>query len=296
MVLLIGATGFLGPAILKEVLGKNYTVSCLVRVSSDRTGLLNIARSAGKKLTFSTGTLRSGDSIIASLKKARIIIYMVDLEYTNLLEIFLETIIRTQVKRVIFIGSTTVLTPLDSMIKNQKINSENLIKKSGLDYTILRPSMIYGCPDNANFSRMIKFIKKRGFFITFGSGNNLIQPVYIEDVARATAEVLEDKKTYRKIYNLTGKEPLKYSKMIEIVRAKMGKQFKLIKFPIGFSKLLISLYGKVIKNPALTPGQIERMRIDKAYSYNKAAADFNYSPLDFKDGIEKLIKELETLN
>ncbi len=296
MVLLIGAAGFLGPVVLKKVLEKNYAVSCLVRTSSNRTSLLNIARSAGKKLAFDTGTLQSGDSIITSLKKARSIIYMVDLKYTNLLETFLKTVIRTKVKRVIFISSTTVLTPPDSTIKNQKINSENLIKKSGLDYTILRPSMIYGCPDDTNFSRMIRFIKKRGFFITFGSGNNLIQPVYIEDVARAAVEVLENKKTYRKIYNLAGKEPLKYNEMIEIVRTRMGKQFKLIKFPIGFSKLLISLYGKIARNPALTPGQIERMRIDKAYSYHQAAADFNFSPLDFKDGIEKLIKELETLN
>lgn len=291
MVLLIGATGFLGPPVLKKLLGNNYDVDCLVRADSDRSRLLNAARSAGKKIKFNTGTLQSGDSIISIIKNVDSIIYMVDLKHTHLLETFLNTVKHTGLKRVVFISSTTVLIPLESMVKKQKIDSESLIKNSGLDYTILRPSMIYGSKNDINFSKMIRFIKRKGFFITFGSGNNLIQPIYIEDVANSIVSVLNNKKTYRKTYNIAGKDPLKYNEMLDIVRNKLKKKFKVIKIPIKLGILLISIYSKISKSPSLTPDQIERMEIDKAYSYQKAREDFNFSPTSFEDGIEKLIKE-----
>lgn len=296
MVLLIGATGFLGPPVLKKLLETSYDVNCLVRTDSDRSRLLDAARSAGKKITFSTGNLQSGDSIISAIKKAKSAVYMVDLKYTHLLEIFLHTIKLTELKRVVFISSTTVLIPLECMVKKQKIYSENLIKNSGLDYTILRPSMIYGCPDDTNFSKMIRFIKRKGFFITFGSGNNLIQPIYIEDVAESIVNILDNKKTYQKTYNIAGKDSLKYNEMLDIVRNKLKKKFKVIKIPIKLGIFLISIYSKIFKNPSLTPDQIERMTINKSYPYDKAREDFNFSPTSFEDGIEKLIKELEVQN
>jgi len=296
MVLLIGATGFLGPEVLKALLAKNYKVNCLVRPSSSRTALLGIAKSAGKNIDFSTGTLESGDSIITVIKKAKSVIYIVDLEHTHLLETFLKTAARAGLKRVIFISSTTVLIPLESRTKSQKIKSENLIKKSGLDYTILRPSMIYGSEDDPNFSKMIKFIKDKGFFMTFGSGNNLIQPIYIEDVAGSVSSIINNKKTYKKTYNIAGKESLKYNYMLEIVKEKLKKRFRVIKLPLRLSRFLISLYAGVSRNPLLTADQIARMGVDKVYSCQKAREDFGFSPVSFEKGIEKLIKKLEAQN
>ncbi|MBL7123456.1 MAG: hypothetical protein ISS14_01010 [Actinobacteria bacterium] len=77
------------------------------------------------------------------------------------------------------------------------------------------------------------------------------------------------------------------------MRNKLKKKFKVIKIPIKLGILLISIYSKISKNPSLVPGQIEGMVINKSYPYDKARADFNFSPASFEDGIEKLIKELE---
>ena len=296
MILLIGATGFLGPPVLKKLLETGYEVNCLVRTDSDRSSLLDIAKYAGKKILFSSGTLLSPDSIISALKKADIVIYMIDLEHTGLLENFLSAARFSGIKRVIFISSTTVLIPQKSRVKNQKMNSEKLITSSRLDYTILRPTMIYGSKDDNNFSKMIRFIKKRGFFVIFGNGNNLIQPIFIEDVADSITRIIDNKKTCGKIYDIAGKDSLKYKDMLGIVRNKLKKHFRIIRLPLKFSRFLISIYAKISGNPSLTPGQIERMEIDKTYSYQKAADDFDFSPLSFEDGIEKLIKELDIKN
>lgn len=291
MILLIGATGFLGPVVLEKLLEKNYKVKCLVRSDSNRSKLLKVSKRLGKEIIFSIGTLQSEDSIFNNIKDVSSVIYLVDLENTYLVKNFLRAAKRTNLKRVVFISSTTVLLPLETRIKEAKTNSENLIKKSDLDYTILRPTMIYGSCDDENFSKMIDFIKRKGFFVTFGSGENLIQPVYIEDVADAIVSVLENSKTYKKTYNICGKEPLKYIDMLKIVQDKMGKRFKIIKLPLNLSRFLVSIYNKLSKRPLLTPDQIERMKVNKAYSYKEAEQDFGFSPKSFEYGIEKLIRE-----
>ena len=298
MILLIGATGLLGPHVVEKLLQNNYSVTCLVRKSSNASRiskLEEIAEKAGKKISLATGNLEDTDSIIPLVEKADIAVYMVDLERTELLENFLYASRCAGLKRAVFISSTTVLVPLKSTVKERKLKSEELIKNSGLCYTILRPSMIYGSVDDNNFSRMIKFIKKRSFFVTFGRGNNLIQPIYIKDVAEAILSVLNNNKTYNKIYNIAGKEPIEYNRMLEIVRSKLKKRFAVIRVPVRPARFLISIYATIFKNPSLTPDQIERMSVDKAYSYKEATRDFNFSPLSFEEGIEKLIKELDWL-
>ncbi|MDZ7836923.1 MAG: NAD-dependent epimerase/dehydratase family protein [Actinomycetota bacterium] len=177
-------------------------------------------------------------------------------------------------------------------MKQDKVASEKMIEKSGLDYTILRASMIYGSENDTNFSRMIKYIKDKGYFYLFGKGDNLIQPVYIEDVATAIAEVITNEKTYRKTYELAGKEPIKYSQMLDIVKDKMGLDFKIRKVPMGLANFIVSIYSRLSKNPSLTPDQIQRLKYDKTYSYSQAQQDFGFSPLSFEQGIEKLVTKL----
>ena len=293
MVLLIGATGFLGPHVLEKLLNKGCRVTCLVRTSSNTLKLTDTAGKQGKKVILAAGNLQSADSMVSLLKEAESAVYMVGLEHTDLLENFLDAARRAGLKRAVFISSTTVLIPLKSTVKDRKLNSENLIINSGLDYTILRPSMIYGSGDDNNFSKMIEFIKKRGFFVTFGSGNNLIQPVYIKDVAGAIASSVDNKKTYNKIYNIAGREPVKYNRMLEIVQSKLKRRFNVIRVPLGAAVFLVTIYAAIFKNPSLTPDQIERMGVDKTYSYQEAARDFDFSPINFEEGIERLIKELE---
>jgi len=295
---LIGTTTFIGPAVIGRLLETGYHISCLVKTDTppDKTDKLkNIAKISGKedRLSFYTGNLHSTDSILAHLKDSDAIVCLIDLKNTEFIRNVLTAISRSHIKRAIFIGSTTVLVPFESEVKKAKLASEDMIKNSGLDYTILRPSMIYGTPEDRNFSKMIAFIRKRGFFIVFGNGNNLIQPVYVDDVANAVASCLENPFTFGKTYEVSGKSPLKYKDMIQIVKTKLGGQFKVYYLPVGLSRFAVKIFGKLSPSSSLKPDMIDRSQIDKAYNYESAASDFGYEPMPFEAGIEKLIKELE---
>jgi nucleoside-diphosphate-sugar epimerase len=293
-ILVIGSTSFVGLPVIKKLSEKGYDVRCLVRTTSAVSEIKKLAGYNKGKIILSTGNLQSRDSVLNNLKSIYAIIYLIDLKNPYFVKNLLETLKKTEIKRVIFLSSTTVLIPLKNQIKELKLESENLIRNSNLDYTILRSSMIYGSPDDGNYSKMINFVKKKGFFVVFGRGNNLIQPIYLDDVANAIVNVIDNDQTFRKVYEITGREPLKYNEMLKIIRKKIGKNFKIVRFPVKLSKFIVSIYSRIFKTASLTPEMIERMEVDKAYDYSAAARDFGFKPLDFEEGIEKLINDLKT--
>lgn len=292
MIVLIGATSFIGPTVLENLLKKGYQVKCFIKTGDDISKLQKTASLANKEIIITRGNLNSADTIFSCTKGTEAIVYLTDLKHSYYVQNTLSAASRAGIKRIVFLGSTTVLVPVDSQIKKAKMASEKAIQASKLDYTILRASMIYGSEDDTNFSRMIKYIKDKGYFYLFGRGQNLIQPVYIEDVAQAIAEVIPNEKTYRKTYELAGKEPIRYLEMLDIVKEKMGLDFKIRKVPLGLAHFMVSIYSRLSKNPSLTPDQIKRLSYDKTYSYSQAQQDFGFSPISFDQGIEKLIKKL----
>ncbi|GEM_PF-1034151 len=300
MILVIGATSFIGQIVVRKFLENNFSVRCLIRTDSNTEKLKaylssyfednSYLENKNPNLEFTSGNLLSPDSIYHSLKNIEAVVYLIDLKYTNYIKGLLDVLAKTNIKRVVFLGSTTVLVPIESPVKQAKIESEKLIEKSNLDWTILRASMIYGSLDDGNFSSMINFILKKGYFVVFGKGNNLIQPIYIEDVANSILFVLKNKTTFKKIYTICGPKPIKYIDMLKTVQLLLGRNFKIIKLPAKLSRAFVSLYCKINKNSKLTPDMIDRIQIDKTYDFMGAVADFNFNPISFEEGLAKLIK------
>ncbi len=292
MIYLAGATSFLGSKILEKLIADNKKVRCLSRSIQARHKLEKIQQKYPGNIEITGGDLLSADSLVYGLKNVDKAIYVVRLEYHRYVKNFIEAAIKCGLRRVVFISSTTVLLPTELKVKEEKLLSEKNIKNSGLDYTILRPSMIYGGDGDNNFSKMLSFIKRKRFFVVFGSGENMIQPVYVGDIASAALAVLENENTVKKIYELAGKYPLKYNEMLKIVREKLRFPFRTIRLPLEMSKFAVSIYKQIVKKADLDTDQIDRMKIDKVYPYSNAANDFGYSPLSFEEGIEKEILEL----
>jgi len=294
MIYVAGGTSFLGKKVVEKLLEENKEVRCLFRNEEAKNKLQDLVKKYPDKLSLVSGNLLSADSLIYGLKGTDAAVYLVRLEYVEFVQNFLDAVRRAGIKRVVFISSTTALSPKDEDIKKKKLEAEELIKRSNLDYTILRPSMIYGGAGDNNFHKMLSFIKRKGFFVEFGDGKNLIQPIYVGDVCKAIINVLDNPVTFKKTYEICGKEAIKYEEMLEIVKRKLNKNFKIIKLPIGLSKFLVNIYNKLNKKSDLKPEQIEGMKIDKAYSYSEAQKDFGFSPLSFEEGIELEIKEISS--
>ena len=112
---------------------------------------------------------------------------------------------KCNIKRVIFISTTGIFTKLNPKSKKIRIEAENLIKESNLNWTIIRPTMIYGDIGDRNLIKLINLIYYFPVIPIFGRGKFLLQPIYVNDLEKAIVDIIQKKNTYFKIFKLSGK-------------------------------------------------------------------------------------------
>ncbi len=191
------------------------------------------------------------------------------------------------IKRTIFISTTAIFTQLNARSRKVRVAAELAIETSGLGYTILRPTMIYGTSRDRNMWRLIRFMHYSPIVPIFGDGTQayLQQPIYVDDVARAVLGCLRSDSTIRKCYNIAGKHPLTYNEVVDTIARQMNKSVWKLHIP---SKPVVSLLGVFERLHIPFPikaEQVLRLNENKAFSYAEATKDFGFNPRSFEAGI-----------
>ncbi|MYL36421.1 SDR family oxidoreductase [Halobacillus litoralis] len=282
MILLTGATGFLGDFVLEELLRRGHEVTCFVRKSSklDKIKHLNVK--------YVYGELNDYDSIVEALKGKGALINIASLGFGHAPNI-VNACEEAGVKRSIFISTTGIYTKLNPDSKDVRLSAEKYIKGSNLDYTIIRPTMIYGTPNDRNMWRLIKYLKKIPVLPILGTGEYLQQPVYVKDLASVIVSAFENKISIKESYNISGADPLTYNEVIDITGNNLEKKVYKIHIPMKLSYSLVRIYERISKQPKLKAEQVLRLNENKDFSYGKAQQHLGYKPVRFNEGIKREI-------
>ncbi len=287
MIVVTGATGFLGGFVVRELLKEGISFKCLVRQSSN----VEYLRELGVEMVY--GDLDDPDSLLEAFQGSEGLVNLASLGFGHAPNI-VGAAKRSGIRRGVFISTTAVFTTLEPESKKVRLEAEELITNSGINYTILRPTMIYGTGKDRNISKLVRFVNKYPLVPVFGSGKRLMQPIYVQDLARAIVDVLkcDDKTTFKK-YNLAGKEPLTYNEIVDEVAGALGKKVKKLHLPVQVVKPALRVYNKVSVNPFFTEEQVLRLQEDKAFSYQEAVEDFSFNPRSFQEGIKLEIEDMK---
>jgi NADH dehydrogenase len=194
------------------------------------------------------------------------------------------------VKRFVFFSSAVITSKIKGIYSDSKIKGEKLVRDSGVPYTIVRPSLLYGDNDVKNFGGMIKLIKKLPIVPTVGSGNAKTQPVYIGDVVDAVVSVIGSQKAKNNEYFIAGPETLTLNEMIGITSKKLGVKRLKFHVPIILARPVVFFYERLAKNPSIITEQIKRMNEDKVYDITDAEKDFGYKPMKFEKGLSIFLR------
>jgi len=184
-VFVTGGTGFTGSHVVPLLLKNEYKVRCLYRPTSDRSVPLR----AQPEIEWTLGDISDSQALSASMQGADALINIASLGFGHA-----DSIIRAAqnagIKRAIFISTTAIFTQLNAKSKTVRVAAERVIESSGLQYTMLRPTMIYGSPRDRNMWRLIRFMRYSPILPVFGDGDYLQQPIYVDDVAQAMVSCL----------------------------------------------------------------------------------------------------------
>jgi uncharacterized protein YbjT (DUF2867 family) len=278
-VFVTGGTGFTGSRVVPLLLASGYEVRCLYRATSDRSSLPH------PEIEWILGDLSDPHSLTSAMHGMDTLVNIASLGFGDA-----DSIIRAAtdagIQRAVFISTTAIFTRLNASSKKVRVAAELAIETSSLNYTILRPTMIYGSERDRNICRLIRWLRYLPFFPVFGDGNYLQQPIFVDDVAQAVVSCLASDNTIRKNYNIAGRQSLTYNHLVDTIAAQMNRHVWKIHMP---SKPIVGLLNFLEKIRAPFPikaEQVLRLNENKDFSYADAQRDFGFSPLLFEEGIK----------
>ncbi|HNM36380.1 MAG TPA: NAD(P)H-binding protein [Anaerolineales bacterium] len=282
-VLVTGATGFTGSRLVPLLLKSGFEVRVFARPTSDRSPLSALT------VEWATGDFANPETFTAALRGADALVNIASLGFGHA-ESILKSMKEAGVKRGLFISTTAIFTQLNAVSKSIRLAAEEAIQTSGLDYTILRPTMIYGSKRDRNMWRLIRLLRITPIMPIFGDGESLQQPIFVDDVAQAVLLALKNDMTIGKSYNIAGKAPLSYNQVIDTVASALGKRVWKLHMPYMTIVRALQFTERMKLRLPIKAEQVLRLNENKAFSYEEAQKDFDFNSRSFEEGIRTEIQ------
>ena len=187
--------------------------------------------------------------------------------------------------RAVFLSTTAVTTTLPARSRAVRLMAEEQIRDSGLKWTILRPTMIYGAPGDRNLSRLLTLLARVPVLPVPGGGRHLQQPVHVCDVASAVLSAAERPESAGATYDIAGPAPLSFAKLLRIAAEAVRSRARFVPVPLSPLVAVARGYELLAARPRIRAEQLQRLAEDKAFSIQDAARDLGYAPRPFAEGI-----------
>lgn len=302
-VLVTGASGFVGSAVVEELINRQFTVRAMSHHKDP--GFAGVETVSGSifDLRSLMRAVRDCDAVIHLVgiimenRSKNITFERMHFEGTrNVVDVTK----RAGIKRYIHMSALGTRPDAQSTYHRTKYKAEQYVRASELDWTIFRPSLIHGprgefMQMEARWARM----KAPPFFFMpyFGAGAcgcggaGMLQPVYVKDVARAFVDALENPKTIGEVYLLAGTEQVSWPQMHKLVStAVVGHPRLTLAMPVWKAKLLAAIgIGRLA---GFNKDQIIMSQEDNTADLTKFVDDFGWTPLGFEQSLRDYASRL----
>ena len=294
MIVMTGATGFVGGNLIKELVEGGSKVRCIVR----KTSRVDFLKRLNVEIVY--GDVTDKDSLSKAVEGAEKAISLVgilaetknatfrDIHVKGVAN-YIEACKKEGVKNIIHVSSLGTREGARSIYHQTKWEAEELIRNSSLDYNIFRPSVICGKEDN--FVNLFASVIKFSPVINIpGSGKNLMQPVFIKDLVKAVAFAVKDSKYSGETYEIAGPEKLTFDEIIDTICKVLGKRRLKVHMPIALLKPGAFLMETFLTTPLLTRDQLIMLEEDNVTQKNDLQEVFNIEPTGFEEGIRSYLQ------
>jgi NADH dehydrogenase len=255
-VFVTGGSGFVGHAVIDELVCRNYQVTALSgrRKIDDHGGAVRVVKGD----LFNARALDDGMAgvdavihlvgIIVEKRSKGITFEHIHFEGTKAV---VDATRRNNVKRYVHMSALGTRPDAVSNYHKTKYRAEQYVRASGLDWTIFRPSLIHG-PKGEFMQLEAKWARHKVppflFMPYFGAGPlgrggaGKLQPVYVNDVARAFVDTLEKPQTIGEIYPIAGPDQLTWPQLHRAVaEAVVGNRRWTMALPSWYAKIVTSI-------------------------------------------------------
>jgi NADH dehydrogenase len=306
-VLVTGATGFVGRSVVRELLSRGYTPVCLVRTPQK---LFQQHRNVPEsRFEVVEGDLSDSAALRSAAEKCQAAIHLVGIIIARPLKgqtfqrvhvqgtrAVVDAMRERDVRRYVHMSALGTRPNAVSKYHQTKWEAEEYVRKSGLGWTIFRPSIIHG-PEGEFMQLMKRFTcgLLPPVVPYFGSGTARLQPVSVKDVAYCFVEALSNAGSIGQTVPLGGPRPYSWVDLYNACRANMAcarKWKPLVSQPVSVAKAIavasapvMALAEKFSKSAGLMRfdvGQVQMSQEDSVCDHTIAERMFGITMRDFE--------------
>lgn len=294
MILVTGGTGFVGQALIRQLVAQGKTVRTLLRPSQFSP---NLPR--GIPVEVAVSSLNDERSLRAALKGVDIVFHLagserngskadltgVDIAGTRMLA---QVAAQAKVERIFYLSHLGADRASAFALLKAKAIAENFITKSGINYTIFRSGPIYGPGDQftTGLARLLRM--SPGFFLIPGDGNTLLQPIWIEDLITCLLLSLDEPKTLNQTYSIGGAEYYRFREIVEILLQKLSLKRYIVSIQPPYLRLIGLLMEQFMPHFPVSIFWLDYLAVDRTCALDVLPRLFGLMPTRFSQNLDYL--------
>ncbi|RME94506.1 MAG: complex I NDUFA9 subunit family protein [Verrucomicrobia bacterium] len=261
-VLVTGGAGFVGRAVVAALLEEGHEAVVLAR-RPDTPAARTLAARDGVRVV--AGDILDPASLPSALESADAVVHLVgiisecgrqtfDRVHRLGTQHLLQAVRQTgRIRRFIHISALGTRPDAPSRYHQSKWAAEQAVRASGLDWTIFRPSLIFG-PGDQFVNRFARMSRWSPILPIPGSGRGTMQPVAVEVVAAAFARALTEPRAIGRTFDLVGPEEMTLAQILDHILAACGRRRWKLRIPGPLARIQAAilewLWPRLLKRPA----------------------------------------------
>jgi len=268
-ILVTGATGFIGSALIRTLLKHGHDVVAIVRCKSDSMpqDVNQIVVDGISAKTDYSVALKNVDVIIHAAARVHVMKDKVVCPLTEFRKVNVEGALnlarqaaKAEVKRLIFLSSIGVngnqtlkpFTELDEALPHDpyaiskyeaELSLMELRKATGMEVVIIRPPLVFALHAPGNFEKLVRWMQK-GVPLPFGAIHNKRSLVALDNLVDFISLCVEHPKAANQTFLISDDEDVSTTQLLRKVGEALGKPARLIPLPEGLMRFVAKLMGK----------------------------------------------------
>ena len=289
-VLVTGASGFIGSALTPRLVAAGHVPRLMLRRPP--------AAAPAAPVEVVTGDLADPDSLRAAVQGTDAVVHLGAATSSGRLDpavayrvnvggatALVEACRAAGCSRVIVASTQHVHLARPGLYGRTKRIADAVFAGSGLDVTILRPSLVYGPGTSGVFVKLLGLVRKLPVIPVIGPGRWHLRPVYLGDVVDVVVEAVRRRELAGRMYDLGGPDFVTYNEFLAAICSALGRRCRSFHMPLKVSFVLATILERVLANPPLTVDNVYGSTVEAPCDVSALRRDFHVALTPLATGL-----------